>query len=179
MSARHHLSDCDCGRVVVRLEAGQSVTTVVAAMEDLYVALMVKRNRDFTPGRIAAKLVTSTSTHILERTISRRLNQVGLYKRKTVASHLSHAIVEVTLDPDFLFMNDNAPSRRTFEIPDTLQRETILCMQWPAYSPEINPIEYAWDALRKQRTTPACTVEEFKTPLREKWDNIRQRLLGS
>ncbi|GFV35771.1 hypothetical protein TNCV_913611 [Trichonephila clavipes] len=32
MSARHHLNDCDHGRAVGRLEAGQSVTTIAVAM---------------------------------------------------------------------------------------------------------------------------------------------------
>ncbi|GFV20452.1 hypothetical protein TNCV_4142131 [Trichonephila clavipes] len=35
ISARHHLSDYDHGRAVGRLEEGQSVTTVTAAMDGL------------------------------------------------------------------------------------------------------------------------------------------------
>ncbi|GFW11356.1 hypothetical protein TNCV_3808761 [Trichonephila clavipes] len=79
MSARHHLSDYDRGRAVGRLKAIQSVTSVAAAM-----VLVAKRNRNFTPGRIASSLETATGTQVSARTISRRLNQVGLFVRKPV-----------------------------------------------------------------------------------------------
>ncbi|XP_055932859.1 uncharacterized protein LOC129962883 [Argiope bruennichi] len=115
MSARYHLSAYDRGRAVGRLEVGQSVTTVAAAiggsksvisrlkkaaecgnalqkhaggrgrnttsLEDRYVALVAKRNRNLTPDQIAA---TATGKHVSARTISRRLNQVGLYAWKPV-----------------------------------------------------------------------------------------------
>ncbi|GFV29507.1 hypothetical protein TNCV_2728881 [Trichonephila clavipes] len=51
-------------------------------LEDRYVALVAKRNINFTPGQIAANL--ATDTHISARAISLRLNQVGLYARKLV-----------------------------------------------------------------------------------------------
>ncbi|KAF8785899.1 hypothetical protein HNY73_011391 [Argiope bruennichi] len=122
MSARYHLSAYDCGRAIGRLEAGQSVTTVAAAMgvsksvasrikkaaegrnalqkhaggrggnttllEDRYVALMSKRNRNLTPGQIAANLATATGTHVSARIISLRLNQVGLAVWKSSEEHL-------------------------------------------------------------------------------------------
>ncbi|GFX35484.1 hypothetical protein TNCV_102911 [Trichonephila clavipes] len=52
--------------------------------EDRYVALVGKRNRRFNPGQIAANLATATGTRVSARTISRRLNQVGLYAQKPV-----------------------------------------------------------------------------------------------
>ncbi|GFX41610.1 hypothetical protein TNCV_3110061 [Trichonephila clavipes] len=101
MSARHHLSDCYRIRVVERLETDQNVTTVAAenqkscfqnhaegqgrkivTLEDRHVALVAKRNRNFSPGRIASNLATVTGTHVSARVISRRLNQVGLLERK-------------------------------------------------------------------------------------------------
>ncbi|XP_055927987.1 uncharacterized protein LOC129959189 [Argiope bruennichi] len=118
MSERYHLSAFNRGRIVGRLEAGQCVTIVAAAMdvsksvisrlkkaskggnalqkhaggrgrnttplEDRYVALVVKRNRNLTSGQIAANLATATGTHFSARTISWRLNLVGLYARKPV-----------------------------------------------------------------------------------------------
>ncbi|KAF8791716.1 hypothetical protein HNY73_003408 [Argiope bruennichi] len=94
MSAKHHLSAYDRRRAVGRLEAGQSVTTVAAAkgvisrlkkwkcfvkacrgrgmnitsLEDRYIALVAKKYRNLTPGRIAANLATATGTHVSART---------------------------------------------------------------------------------------------------------------
>ncbi|GFX22447.1 hypothetical protein TNCV_3600791 [Trichonephila clavipes] len=40
-------------------------------LEDRYVAHVAKRNRNFTPGQIAANLATANDTHVSARTISR------------------------------------------------------------------------------------------------------------
>ncbi|GFW68329.1 hypothetical protein TNCV_2263191 [Trichonephila clavipes] len=55
---------------------GQSRYTT--PLEDRYVALGAKWNRNFTPGRIAANLATATGMHVSARTISRQLNQDAL-----------------------------------------------------------------------------------------------------
>ncbi|GFV32137.1 DDE_3 domain-containing protein [Trichonephila clavipes] len=55
-------------------------------------------------------------------------------------------------------------------------------MQWPAYSPDLNLIEHAWNALSRrvaQRTVPPRTIQELKTASREEWDNIPQGLFNS
>ncbi|GFY15504.1 hypothetical protein TNCV_1573151 [Trichonephila clavipes] len=50
----------------------------------------------------------------------------------------------------------------------------------PPYSSNLNPFEHAWDALSRrvaQRTISIGALQELKTTLRAKWDNIPQRLL--
>ena len=44
-----------------------------------------------------------------------------------------------------IFMNDNARLHRSRMMREFRQQEAIDTFQWPAMSPEINPIEYAWD----------------------------------
>lgn len=56
--------------------------------------------------------------------------------------HLFH----VAMGPKFIFINDNAHPHR---VSETLKSEEIDCMPWPAYSPDLNPIDHAWDALGK------------------------------
>ncbi|GFW61638.1 DDE_3 domain-containing protein [Trichonephila clavipes] len=50
-------------------------------------------------------------------------------------------------------------------------------MDWPAYSPELNPIEHVWDMLGRQIAarlpTPACPPELWRALLDE-WCNIPQ-----
>ncbi|GFW42720.1 transposable element Tcb1 transposase [Trichonephila clavipes] len=52
--------------------------------EDRYVALVPKMNRKFTPDQIPVNLATATGTHVSARTISQRINHVGLYARKPI-----------------------------------------------------------------------------------------------
>ncbi|GFV41648.1 DDE_3 domain-containing protein [Trichonephila clavipes] len=45
---------------------------------------------------------------------------------------------------EFLFMDDNARPHRANIVDECLQSEDITRMDWPAYSPDLNPIEHAW-----------------------------------
>ncbi|GFW97643.1 DDE_3 domain-containing protein [Trichonephila clavipes] len=43
---------------------------------------------------------------------------------------------------EFLFMDDNARPHRANIVDESLQSDYITRMDWPAYSPDLNPIEH-------------------------------------
>lgn len=84
--------------------------------------------------------------------------------------------------PEFLFMDDNARPHRARLVDEYLESEDIHRMDWPAKSPDLNPIEHAWDALGRAiaiRQPPPRTIPELKTALVEEWEGLPQALLNS
>ncbi|GFX92918.1 transposable element Tc3 transposase [Trichonephila clavipes] len=77
----------------------------------------------------------------------------------------------------FLFMDDNAPCHRTVVAEQLLESEDIERMDWPARSPDLNPIEHIWDFLGRRlaaRTLPPVTIRELRLALQDEWAAMPQ-----
>ncbi|GFW65512.1 transposable element Tcb2 transposase [Trichonephila clavipes] len=51
---------------------------------------------------------------------------------------------------DFILMDDNSRPHRANLVEDFLFEEGIVRMEWPACSPDMDPIEHVWDALGRR-----------------------------
>ncbi|GFV60929.1 transposable element Tcb2 transposase [Trichonephila clavipes] len=82
----------------------------------------------------------------------------------------------------FLFMDDNAPCHRTVAAEKLLESEDIERMDWPARSPDLNPIEHVWDFLGRRlaaRTLPPVTIRELRLALQDEWAAMFQQLIDT
>uniref|UniRef100_A0AAZ3P8U8 Transposase n=1 Tax=Oncorhynchus tshawytscha TaxID=74940 RepID=A0AAZ3P8U8_ONCTS len=81
--------------------------------------------------------------------------------------------------PGFLLMQDNA--RHVAGVcQQFLQEEGIDAMDWPARSPDLNPIEHIWDIMSRsihQRHVAPQTVQELADALVQVWEEIPQETI--
>ena len=82
------------------------------------------------------------------------------------------------LGPNSILQDDNARPHRGRIITEYLQNLGVERMEWPAVSPDLNPIEYLWDQLGRAvrvRVTNATMLADLRQILVEEWDAIPQQ----
>src|SRR5579859_1692642 len=59
-----------------------------------------------------------------------------------------HETIQVADENTYLFMKDNAPCHKLGEVLEFLREYNVPVMEWPPHSPDLNPIENLWVALK-------------------------------
>lgn len=87
---------------------------------------------------------------------------------------------------EFIFQQDNAPCHSSKLVKEWLKRQKINALMWPAYSPDINPIENLWAILARKVYTNGRQfddIESLKKTILESWQQIElemcQNLINS
>uniref|UniRef100_A0A803JSZ8 Transposase Tc1-like domain-containing protein n=1 Tax=Xenopus tropicalis TaxID=8364 RepID=A0A803JSZ8_XENTR len=79
--------------------------------------------------------------------------------------------------PGFLLMQDNARPHVAGVCQQFLQDEGIDAMDWPAHSPDLNPIEHIWDIMSHSIHQRHITVQELADALVQVWEEIPQETI--
>nr|CAH7763493.1 unnamed protein product [Callosobruchus chinensis] len=80
----------------------------------------------------------------------------------------------------FIFMDDNARPHRSRAVQQALENGNITRLEWPAMSPDINPIEHVRDYVSRaifNRNNPPRSTQELIAAATEEWDNILQEVI--
>ena len=112
--------------------------------------------------------------------------------RGGVTARVYHEVLDQHLKPILglgtIFMHDNAPIHTAHIIRDWLIENEVDVMNWPPYSPDLNPIENLWALLKEQiyKRHPELliainteeTLEELIIAAVEVWNDLGDQLLA-
>uniref|UniRef100_A0A8C6KD40 Tc1-like transposase DDE domain-containing protein n=1 Tax=Nothobranchius furzeri TaxID=105023 RepID=A0A8C6KD40_NOTFU len=63
-----------------------------------------------------------------------------------------------------------------------LEAENVPVLAWPAYSPDMSPVEHVWDVLDRrirQRVPIPNNIQQLRTAIEEEWTNIPQATIDN
>lgn len=76
-----------------------------------------------------------------------------------------------------ILQDDNARPHRARVVNNFLQQQEVIRMDWPARSPDLNPIEHLWDVLGRrlrENHPPAADLNQLFMFLEQEWQAIPQ-----
>ena len=79
-------------------------------------------------------------------------------------------------DADFIFQQDLAPAHTARSTKTWFDAHAITVLDWPANSPDLNPIENLWGIVKKKmRDTRPKNKEELTASIKHIWASITSR----
>jgi len=107
----------------------------------------------------------STSLHIFKKNLNSERYE------KIVQEHKQE--MDELYPRGYLFMHDHLPLHDAVE-PE-LERHGLNFVDFPTYSPDLNPLENVWAALKREVANDQPRTEsELKNSLRNNWENLTQ-----
>ncbi|GFV15828.1 transposable element Tcb1 transposase [Trichonephila clavipes] len=175
MSQQHDLPESMAWRVIGRLESGQTQRSSRTLLESPEV-LLQGCGIDSKKQRGGISIGGRTDLHIIRN---------GTLTGRRYADEIlrPHVIPYAgAIGDSFVFQDDNARPHIVSLVVNMLEAETIQRMEWPACSPDLNPIEYVWDMLGRRiaaQPRPPATVRDLEIALLEEWNSIPQSLIDN
>lgn len=90
-------------------------------------------------------------------------------------NHLKKSARKLRLGSNYVFQQDNDPKHTAKTVQEWFRRNKINKMDWPAQSPDLNPIENLWSELGRKvarRDRAPKNSKELVAILQEEWNAI-------
>jgi transposase len=100
-----------------------------------------------------------------------------LYKRILADNLLPSARLHFSLAPPLVeqwyFLQDNSPNHTANAVRTWLHDNGVSCIDFPPYSPDLNPIENLWNEMARDVELHDCdTMEELQDVVAAVWDKV-------
>ncbi|CAK9804825.1 Transposable element Tc3 transposase [Anthophora quadrimaculata] len=84
-------------------------------------------------------------------------------------------IFDVVRDNQWIFQQDNAAIHTAKLVKNWFEEQEIICLEWPALSPDVNIIENVWGYLSRKvyiNNTQFSSRKELINAIKKEWNNI-------
>ena len=91
-------------------------------------------------------------------------------------------VLPLVNDHNLTFQHDNARPHVARVCRKFLNQNNVQVLDWPTYSPDLNPVEHLWDALDRRirkRVNISNNVAQLQLALIQEWNNIPQRTIDN
>ena len=81
-----------------------------------------------------------------------------------------------------MFQHDNTRPDVARIYTQFLEAQSVNVLPWPAYSPDMSPIEHVWDALDRhvQQCIPfPANIQQLRTAIEDEWDSMQKATINS
>jgi transposase len=80
------------------------------------------------------------------------------------------------------FMQDNAPCHKRWDVMELLEANEANVIDWPPYSPDLNPIEHVWHWMKREMEVNydvPTSAEQIEQYFMEIWGTITPELCAA
>ncbi len=125
--------------------------------------------------------------YVMEQRCNEQRTQVhfidGIFNAPRYRDEILRPIVVPFIhDHRLMLQHDNARPHVARICTQFLEAEKIPVLAWPAYSPDMSPIEHVWDTLDRrirQRIPVPANIQQLHTAIEEEWTNIPQATINN
>jgi transposase len=100
--------------------------------------------------------------------------------RNILNDHLIQSARRLFPRTHWWFLQDNDPKHTSIPVRTWLHNKGVQCLDFPPYSPDLNPIENLWNDLKRRvESRNPSTLAELEQHLKEEWEATDTELLAS